>query len=80
MVIEENVPVFRKYTIYYLEIKAELAKMLCLSYYCLFLLFNRTGEKHRTGSTWKGGGRRGKRWEWGQEGEMTQTMYAHVNR
>jgi hypothetical protein len=30
--------------------------MLCLSHYFLFLLFNRTGEKHRTGSAWKGGG------------------------
>jgi hypothetical protein len=35
---------------------SQLAKMLCLSYYCLFLLFNGTGEKHRTGSAWKGGG------------------------
>jgi hypothetical protein len=35
--------------------------MLCLSYYYLFLLFNVTGEKHRTGSAWKGGGR-GKKW------------------
>jgi hypothetical protein len=32
--------------------------MLCLSYYCLFLLFYRTGEKHRIDSAWKGGGRR----------------------
>jgi hypothetical protein len=32
--------------------------MLCLSYYCLFLLFNRTEEKHRTGFGWKQGGRR----------------------
>jgi hypothetical protein len=30
--------------------------MLCLSYYCLFLLFNGNGEKSRTGSAWKGGG------------------------
>jgi hypothetical protein len=29
--------------------------MLCLSYYCLFLVFNGTGEKHRIGSAWKGG-------------------------
>jgi hypothetical protein len=33
--------------------------MLCLSYYCLFLLFNITGENHRTGSAWKGGERKG---------------------
>jgi hypothetical protein len=53
--------------------------MLHLSYYCLFLLFNGTGEKHRTGSAWKrgGGGRVRRR---GQGGEMTQTMYAHVNK
>jgi hypothetical protein len=31
--------------------------MLCLSYYCLLLLFNGTGEKHKTGSAWKGGRR-----------------------
>jgi hypothetical protein len=53
--------------------------MLCLSYYCLFLLFNRTGKKCRKDSVWKGGGmeeRVGER----QEGEMTQTTYAHVNK
>jgi hypothetical protein len=31
--------------------------MLCLSYYCLFLLFNGIGEKRRTGSAWKSGER-----------------------
>jgi hypothetical protein len=30
--------------------------MLCLSYYCLYLLFNGTGENHRTDSAWKGRG------------------------
>jgi hypothetical protein len=29
--------------------------MLCLSYYCLCLLFNKSGEKGRTGSAWKWG-------------------------
>jgi hypothetical protein len=29
-------------------------------YYCLFLLFNGTGEKHRTHSAWKGRRRREK--------------------
>jgi hypothetical protein len=53
---------------------SQLAKMLCLSYYCLFLLFKGTGEKLRTGSAWKRG------WWWRQEGEMTQTMYAPVNK
>jgi hypothetical protein len=45
----------------------------------LISLFNRTGEKCRTGSAWKGGGRQG---EGGGRagGEMTQTMYAHVNK
>jgi hypothetical protein len=52
--------------------------MLCLSYYYLFLLFNGTGEKGRTGSAWKGEGKWGE--GGGQEGEMTQTMYAHVNK
>jgi hypothetical protein len=33
--------------------------MLCFSYYCLFLLFNGTGKKHRTGSAWKGKRREG---------------------
>jgi hypothetical protein len=33
----------------------KLAKMLCLSYYCLCLLFNKIGEKGRTGSAWKRG-------------------------
>jgi hypothetical protein len=54
--------------------------LLCLSYYCLCLLFNKIGEKVRTGSAWKrgrcggegGGGKQGR--------EMVQTMYAHVNK
>jgi hypothetical protein len=29
--------------------------MLCLSYYCLCLLFNKIGEKGRTGCAWKQG-------------------------
>jgi hypothetical protein len=31
----------------------KLAKMLCLSYYCLCLLFNKIGEKGRTCFAWK---------------------------
>jgi hypothetical protein len=31
----------------------KLAKMLCLSYYCLCLLINKIGEEGRTGSAWK---------------------------
>jgi hypothetical protein len=30
--------------------------MLCLSYYCLCLLFDKIGDKGRTGSAWKQGG------------------------
>jgi hypothetical protein len=53
--------------------------MLCLSYYCLFLLFNGTGEKRRTGSAWKGGvGGEGE--SGGSGGEMSQTMYSDVNK
>jgi hypothetical protein len=54
--------------------------MLCLSYYCLCLLFNKIGEKGRTGSAWKGGGREEKEGAGEQRGEMTQTMYAHMNK
>jgi hypothetical protein len=47
--------------------------MLCVSYYCLYFLFNKTGDKGRTDSAWKwGAGREG--------GEMAQTMYAHMNK
>jgi hypothetical protein len=44
---------------------------------CFYLLFNKISDKGRTGSAWKEGGR-----ERGREtgGEMTQTMYAHVNK
>jgi hypothetical protein len=37
----------------YLYLK--LAKTLCLSYYCLCILFNKIGEEGRTGSAWKQG-------------------------
>jgi hypothetical protein len=33
----------------------KLAKTLCLSYYCLYLFFNKIGEEGRTGSAWKRG-------------------------
>jgi hypothetical protein len=38
----------------------KVAKMLCISYYCLCFLFNKIGEEGRTGSAWKqeGGGER----------------------
>jgi hypothetical protein len=57
------------YSCHYLK----LANMLCLSYYCLCLLFNKIGEKGRTASAWKQGGWGGKRGLRGQGGEMAQT-------
>jgi hypothetical protein len=46
---------------------SQLAKMLCLSYYCLSLLFNKIRAKGRTGSAWKprrgSGTSEGKRWK-----------------
>jgi hypothetical protein len=47
--------------------------------FIISLKIDRTGVKHRTDSAWKQGGRGGG-WRQGQEGEMTQTMYAHVNK
>jgi hypothetical protein len=50
--------------------------MLCLSHYCLSLLFNKIGEEGRREMRWvgaEGGGR-------GQRGEMAQTVYAHLNK
>jgi hypothetical protein len=45
----------------------KLAKMLCLSYYCLCLLFNKTGEQEgRTGSAWMR--------------SVVQIMCTHVNK
>jgi hypothetical protein len=52
----------------YLYLK--LAKMLCLSYYLLWFLFNKIGEEGRKGSDQKGGGWR----------EVVQTMYTHVSK
>jgi hypothetical protein len=59
---------------------SQLAKMLCLSYYCLYSIFNKIRDKDRTDSArkqgWLGGKRRGQ----GEGGEMAQTMYAHMNK
>jgi hypothetical protein len=47
----------------------KLAKTLCLSYYCLYRLFNKIGEEGRTGSALKrGGGGRGGGWGWWARG------------
>jgi hypothetical protein len=43
----------------------------------LILLFNKIGEKGRTGEVRGMGRERGGR---GQEREMAQTMYAHINK
>jgi hypothetical protein len=59
---------------------SHLAKILYLSYYCLCLLFNKIGEKGRTGSAWKGGGWGKREGKGGEGGEMTQTIYAHMNK
>jgi hypothetical protein len=61
----------------YLYLK--LAKTLCLSYYCLCLLFNKI-EEERTGSAWKRGGLGDKKEAGEQGGEMAQAMYAHMNK
>jgi hypothetical protein len=53
--------------------------MVCLSDYCLCLLFNKIEEKGRAGSAWKRGGGGGRGTGWGAGGEMTQTMYVHMN-
>jgi hypothetical protein len=57
----------------------KLAKMLCLSYYCLCLLFNKIEEEGRTGSGWKpevGGERGGEE----QGGGMAKTMNARMTK
>jgi hypothetical protein len=58
----------------------KLAKMLCLSYYCLCLLIDKIREKSRTGSAWKRGGWAGEGGCQGQWGEMAQTMCAHMSK
>jgi hypothetical protein len=62
---------------------SQLAKTLCLSYYCLYFLFNKIRDKGRTDSAWKrgvcGGEGRG-RYVHTLFGEMAQTMYAHMNK
>jgi hypothetical protein len=58
---------------------SQIAKMLCLYYYCLCLLFNKIGEKGKIGSVWKQGRWEEKEGAGGQGREMTQTMYVHMN-
>jgi hypothetical protein len=51
----------------------KLAKTLCLSYYCLCLLFNKIGEKGRTVSAWKQGGS-------GENGPNNICTYEYMNK
>jgi hypothetical protein len=46
----------------------------------LLLLMSSLQQNYRTGSAWKRGGRRGDGVGGGQRGEMTQTLYAHMNK
>jgi hypothetical protein len=60
----------------YTNLYLMLTKIFCLSYF----LFNKIGEKDRTGSAWKRRGWRGWGGVRGQGGEMAQTMYAYMNK
>jgi hypothetical protein len=56
--------------------------MLCLSYYCLYFLFNKIRDKSRTDSAWKRGGcvgGEGRNERYGGR-EMAQRMYAHMDK
>jgi hypothetical protein len=53
--------------------------MLCLSYYCFF--YSSKELEKSAEQVLPERERRGERgWGWEQEGEMTQTMYAHMNK
>jgi hypothetical protein len=51
-----------------------------------YTLFNKIGDKGKIVSAWYRGGREGERGgggkggDWGKEGEMTQTLYAPMNK
>jgi hypothetical protein len=49
--------------------------MLCLSYFCLFLLFNKIRDKDRTGSSWKQRGEREREGAWNRGEWPKQCMY-----
>jgi hypothetical protein len=50
------------------------------SYYCLCLLFNKIGKENKTVLPGSEGGGREREGAGGQEGEVAQTMYAHMNK
>jgi hypothetical protein len=61
--------------------------MLCPSYYCLYSLFNKIRDKGKTVSAWKQGGRGKREGAGGKKGggkgvggEITQTVYEHMNK
>jgi hypothetical protein len=55
----------------------KLAKTLCLSYYCIHLLFNKIRKEGRTKLEKRGRGR-GREWRIG--GRNGSKMYAHMNK
>jgi hypothetical protein len=57
-----------------------MSKNVLSSLLGLSLFFNKTSDKGRTGPAWNGGRKEGEVGGGGQWGEMTQTMYAHVNK
>jgi NAD-dependent SIR2 family protein deacetylase len=57
--------------------------MLCLSYYCLCLLFNKIGENGGAGSAWKSGwwGRRMReQGAWGRNDPNNVCTYEYMNK
>jgi hypothetical protein len=62
--------------------------MICPSYYCLYSLYNKIINKGRTFSAWnqgvgrerEGSGEKEEGRGLGMEGEMTQTLHAHMNK
>jgi hypothetical protein len=54
--------------------------MLCHSYYCLCLLFNKIGAKGRTGSAWKPRGRGEKEGVGSRGGVTAKIMYTYINK
>jgi hypothetical protein len=57
---------------------SQLAKTLGPSYYCLYSLYNKIRDKSKIVSArYRGGGVGSKG---GEGGEMTQALYAHINK
>jgi hypothetical protein len=58
----------------------KLAKALCLTYYCLCLLFNKIGEEGRTGFAWKRGSEGKKDETGGREGPNNVCIYEEMSK